>query len=278
VRLSGVHGFVAATWRLALGALITLILAALSGSIRELSKANARDLALMALAGAALAAHFGLWMQSLYHLNVAPSVTIVDSYPALMAVVGWKLYGEKPGIAKMLGATIAILGVAGLAWTSNAGNLAPPGGDPALGVTLAFAGMLGVAVYFIVGKSLRSKYSTLAYTLPVYTIAAVLEAVASKIIGEPLTGYTLETYAYLTLLALLPMLGGHTLINYLLGRISLLAATIPVLGEPVGASILAWLILGEHVSPTEAILMTVTISGIALVLWEESKSHTGPEK
>lgn len=56
------------------------------------------------------------------------------------------------------------------------------------------------------------------------------------------------------------------MINYLLARMSLLAATIPVLGEPVGASLLAWAILGEPVTLVEAGWMLLTLAGISLVL------------
>lgn len=268
VRLAGVHGFVAAAWRLIISAAITLALLALRGRPRV---PEARDLALMALAGVALAAHFGLWMQSLYHLNVAPSVTIVDSYPALLAIVGRLFFREEYTRLQLAGAGVAMAGVAGLAFYSSRGGLAPPGGDPLLGSLLAFAGMLGVAVYFIIGKRLRERYSTLEYTGVVYTAAALAEVLAVWAIGESLTGYRPETYAYLVLLALLPMLGGHTVINYLLARMSLVASTIPILGEPVGAGILAWLILGEPVTPGAAALMAVTLAGIGLVLYGETR-------
>ena len=269
VRLAGVHGFVAASWRLILSSLMTIGVLLV---VERRARAPApRDLALMGVAGMALAAHFGLWMESLYHLNVAPSVTIVDSYPALLAIVGRLFFHEEYTRLQLAGAGVAMAGVGGLAFYSSSGGLAPPGGDPVLGSLLAFAGMLGVAVYFIIGKKLREKYSTFEYTAVVYTIAALAEALAVKTIGESLTGYPAETYLYLVLLAVLPMMGGHTIINYLLARMSLVASTIPILGEPVGAGILAWIILGEPVTPGAAILMAITLSGISLVLYGETR-------
>lgn len=85
------------------------------------------------------------------------------------------------------------------------------------------------------------------------------------VVKAPLTGYNEEVYLYLALLALLPMLGGHTLINLLLRRLSLLAATVPILGEPVGAAALAWIILGEKLEIVEALLMAIVLMGIGLV-------------
>ena len=269
VRLAGVHGFVAASWRLILSALLTWLLLALAR--QPLPRLGLGSLALMAASGAALALHFGLWMMSLFHLNVAVSVTIVDSYPALLAVAGIVLFGEKPDKLQVAGAAIAMLGVAVLAaYSADAGNV-PEGGDPVLGSLLAFAGMLAVATYFIIGKRMRAEYTTLQYTAIVYSIAALVGSAITRGLGHPLTGYDPTTYVYLTLLAILPMLGGHTVINYALARLSLLAATIPILGEPVGAAILAWIILGERITPVEALLMAAVIAGLGLVLYGEEK-------
>lgn len=269
VRLAGVHGLVAATWRLILSSIITLILFSLSSSRESLKALNTRDVLLMTASGIALALHFGLWMMSLFHLTVAASVTIVDSYPALLAITGHYILGERYGRVQLTGSLIAMAGVAGLAVSSTHSSLHPPGGDPMAGSILSLAGMVAVAVYFLIGKAMRAKYSTLTYTGIVYGIAALVAALLTKLSGYSITGYRPETYLYLLGLALLPMLGGHTIINFVLERLSLLAATVPVLGEPVGAAILAWIILGEPTTPLEALWMAVTLTGIGMVLLGE---------
>ena len=274
VRLAGVHGFVAASWRLLLGSMLTMALLALLyflGRHRRPVMPSKGDLLLAAVSGAALALHFGLWMVSLFHLNVALSVTIVDSYPALIAVIGRLFFGERYTSRQLMGAALAMLGVASLSLYSGYEGLGPPGGNPLLGSLLALGGMIAVSVYFSIGKKLREKYTTLEYTLLVYSIASVTSiALTVYVVREEMTGYEAETYVYLMLLALLPMLGGHSLINYALRKLTLLAATIPILGEPVGAAILAWIVLGEPIGLAEASLMAITLSGIALVLLGEA--------
>ncbi|MCE4601284.1 MAG: DMT family transporter [Desulfurococcales archaeon] len=269
VRLAGVHGLVAATWRLILSSAITLVLLSLSSGRESLKALSTRDALLMTASGIALALHFGLWMMSLFHLTVAASVTIVDSYPALLAITGRYILGERYSRVQLTGSLIAMAGVAGLAVSSTRSALHPPGGDPIVGSILSLAGMVAVAVYFLIGKAMRAKYSTLTYTGIVYSIAALVAALLTKLSGYNITGYTLETYLYLLGLALLPMLGGHTIINFVLEKLSLLAATVPVLGEPVGAAILAWIILGEPTTPLEALWMAVTLTGIGMVLLGE---------
>jgi len=280
VRLAGgegVHGFAVATWRLALSSILTWILLLLLGGsslARLLSKP--RDLVLMSMSGIALALHFMLWMHSLAHINVAASVTIVDSYPALLAIVGRFILGERYSVAQYLGSMVAFMGVIGLSLVSYTGDLAPPGGDPVLGALLAFGGMLAVSAYFTIGRVMRARYTTLEYTAIVYTMGAVTAIPLTVLAGINMVNLTLKAWMFIVLVTLIPMLGGHTLINYVIGRLSLLATTVPVLGEPVGATLLALLLLGEPVSQEVAIFMALTLSGILMVLvWEERRKFEG---
>ncbi|MEB3773600.1 MAG: DMT family transporter [Desulfurococcales archaeon] len=256
----GVHGFSAASWRLLLSAILTWLM--LAGRVSRLP--GGRDLVLMLISGVGLALHFDLWMLSLSYTSVAVSVTIVDSYPALLAVAGRTLFREEYTRIQYIGAALAMAGVVLL---SSQGGFRV---EDLKGPLLAFGGMLGVAVYFIAGKELRKRYTTLEYTGIVYMIAALVSILLTRMIGARLTGYTLEAWIYLILLAIIPMLGGHSILNYLLKRLSLLATTVPVLGEPVGASILAYLILGEHVGLETAAFMAITLAGIGLTLLGEA--------
>lgn len=272
VRLSGVHGFVAATWRLVFSSLITLALVAASRGLREeLARVSRRDATLMVLSGLMLALHFDLWMTSLQHLSVAASVTIVDSYPAVLALVGYSLFRERYSVVQLAGAGAAVAGIMLLSLHSSRGGIAPPGGNPALGAAASFSGMLAVAAYFSIGKEVRARLSTATYTGVVYASAAFFSTAATFLLGKPLTGFHAETWVYLALLAVLPMIGGHTVINYLLSRLSLLASTAPILGEPVGASILAMVVLGEPLDGATAAYMAVTLAGIGMVVLGEQK-------
>lgn len=266
VRLAGVHGFAAASWRLMLSALLTMGYVAIAGYYRELRGLRGRELILMALSGVALALHFDLWMASLWNISIAASVTIVDSYPALLVIAGRILYRERYSPYQILGTALAMGGVAGLSRVSQDQSSAPEGGDPLMGALLAFGGMVAVSVYFIIGRGVRANVSTPVYTGVVYSMAAAASVAFTLMLGVDLIGYPTESYVYLVLLAVIPMLGGHTVLNYLLGKMELLVVTAPVLGEPVGASILAAILLDETPTHEEAAMMAVTLTGIALVL------------
>ncbi len=62
-----------------------------------------------------------------------------------------------------------------------------------------------------------------------------------------------------------PMIGGHTVLNYMLRYVEApLVSTIAVL-EPVGAGILAYLLLGEIVDPINIVGMVLAVAGIVLL-------------
>ncbi|HIQ13045.1 MAG TPA: DMT family transporter [Thermoprotei archaeon] len=266
VRLSSVHGFIASSWRLIIGSVLTIaILIIYRRGIYNIP--SFKEIVYMGLSGVALALHFGLWMWSLQHLNVGPSVTIVDGYPALLLIIGTIFFGEKYYIREYIGIGLTFSGVALLSLESFINDVSPPGGDPLFGVILAILGMISVAIYFAIGKHIRSReIDTMVYTGYVYSIAATTSLVMVFSIGEPMVGYPLDTYIYLFLLGTIPMLGGHTLLNYLLKRMKLAAVAAPVITEPIISSILAYILFGEYLTPNIIFYMALSIMGITLVL------------
>jgi drug/metabolite transporter (DMT)-like permease len=85
------------------------------------------------------------------------------------------------------------------------------------------------------------------------------------------------------LIASIPMMMGHTVFNYLLGRHHAVTIAASTLGEPVGAALLAVPILGEVPTgtvtlgagvalPLQAIGIAATLLGLFVVIREEIKA------
>ena len=127
------------------------------------------------------------------------------------------------------------------------------------GDLLALLGSVAVAAYFLLGRNLRGRLSLLSYVSIAYSAAAIALVFLSLAARQSLYGYSKETYLMLVLLALGPQLLGHSYLNWALRYVSTTFVTVAVLGEPVGATLLAYLILGER--PTIA-----EIGGGALIL------------
>lgn len=262
-----VDSLVIAAYRLTLAAVI--LLPFYLRHTRRHPRANADvNPGLLLISGFLLAIHFATWIRSLEFTNVTSSVVIVQTSPLFVALLSPLLLGEQPPRTTWIGVIVAITGSVLIA----AGDLCPAlhlttCSDAAgafnptalIGNGLALLGALSGAGYLIIGRRLRRKIDLLTYITWVYGFAAVLLLIIVLVQGLPLFGYSPLTYLWLLLLALLPQLLAHSSYNWALRYLSAASVSISLLGEPLLASILAFLFLGE-------IPGLVLLAGAALVL------------
>jgi drug/metabolite transporter (DMT)-like permease len=97
---------------------------------------------------------------------------------------------------------------------------------------------------------MRRKYSLITYICGAYTTAALMLLVALPVMGSSIAGLSGKAYLYCFLMAVICQLTGHSIFNWALKRMQATVVTIATLGEPVGTSLLAVIILGE--SPLKA--------------------------
>jgi drug/metabolite transporter (DMT)-like permease len=117
---------------------------------------------------------------------------------------------------------------------------------------------------------MRKKISLLAYIIPVYLVAAVLLTITLPLSGTSLSGYSFETYLYCFLMAAVCQVIGHSSFNWALKRLKAPMATMAIIGEPVGAAFLAFLILGEIPSRATVFGSLVILAGISFILISNS--------
>jgi drug/metabolite transporter (DMT)-like permease len=212
------------------------------------------------VSGILLAVHFLLWMESLFLIPIAVSTTVVVTYPLFSLLIDHFIFKEGIGTFQVLGLTAGFIGVLLF--------LHPQilTGHEYHGVLLAFGGALGATVYFSIGRLVRRKTDVLSYTFFTYTSASISLLLYGLLRNEDLWTYSPQTYTFFLLLAVLPMIGGHTLINYLLRYVKTSVATSIALGEPVGASLLAYFLLQQQIDVPQALVMILVLSSIALTI------------
>jgi drug/metabolite transporter (DMT)-like permease len=230
-----------AFWRTTLGALALAPLA-----LRERRRTGAplpRGTGrLLAASGGALGLHFALWLGSLALTTVAASVTLVTISPVFVALGGWWLLGERTTRRTGIGIALTIAGAL-LIGLADAGAEAPP--QALAGDALALGGSLAVSAYMLLGRRLRRDVGAMTYASIVYGWAAVVMLVVCLVGGVDLWGYAPR--AWLAILGILvgPQLLGHTVFNALLSTVTATVVALVVVAEPVGATLLAWAVLGE---------------------------------
>lgn len=141
------------------------------------------------------------------------------------------------------------------------------GANPLLGDFLALLGAVAASCYFLLGREAQRRgLSTWAYVRVAYTAAALLLLPLPYLFGGGYGGYPLEVYAYLLLMALLPQLVGHTSFNWATRHIPPVLVTLAILFEPVGASLLAYLLFGELPGVQVLLGALILLVGVALAV------------
>ncbi len=267
IRWAAAPPLVIGAWRLTLA---TLILAPLAwpAARREWPALDRRQWLLIAVAGVALGLHFAAWIASLSLTSVASSVVLVSTTPLFAALASPLILHERVPGPMALAVALAVLGAAAIGLADLRLAAGALSGD-----LLALAGALMAGVYVLAGRVVRRRLSLVAYVWPVYGLAAVVLLLGCALAGQPLVGYPALTYGLLLLLALGPQLVGHSSVNWALRYLSPTFVTVAVLGEPLGATLLALPLLGERPSWTLIMGGAVLLLGIGLAARSESRTE-----
>jgi len=210
------------------------------------------------LSGVLLATHFALWIESLNRTSVASSVVLVAMNPIFAAALSPLFLRERVSWRIWLAVALGIAGAAVIAGPQlrsagvTGGNL------------LALGGAACAAGYLMAGRRVRPRLSLLSYIYVVYGIAAALLLVMMLVTGQSFIGHSWQAYLFIGLLGLGPQLIGHTSFNWALRYVPAPTVAMAVLGEPVGTTILAWLILRQAPTLWEAVGGAVVCAGIYL--------------
>jgi drug/metabolite transporter (DMT)-like permease len=258
-----------AAFRLGLASLILLPLAWLRHG-REFRELNAGDWLWALASGGFLAIHFATWITSLEYTTVASSVVLVSTSPLWVALTA-RLFLKERLTSRLL--TGLLLAMAGSFVISIAEARSGVSSRPLLGNALALAGALAVSGYWLIGRRLRRHISLVPYVTMVYGFAALVLLAAALLLRQPLAGFKTSTYAWLLLLALLPQLLGHSSFNWALEHLPAAYVAVATLGEPVGAALLAYLLLGETPHPLKLAAAAVILAGIYLALGQRPEEQ-----
>lgn len=256
-RLADAPPVTVAFWRLALSLLLPTIPALLlTGGWRQLRASGRAEWAWMVVAGACLALHFITWFSSLGYTSVASSTVLLATHPLWVGVLSALILREAPGRLEWVGIAAAVVGAAIVGW----GDLRA-GSDSLLGDGLALLAALMLGVYVIAGRRVRPRLGLWSYVTVVYAVAAALTGMIAVASGVPLTGYPASTWWVFAALAAGPMLLGHTGFNWALRYVRAYVVSVLQLLEPIGATVIAVLILGRGEVPTAN-----TVVGGAVIL------------
>ncbi len=251
-----------AAWRTTLASLVLLPLA-LTRRRSELQKMDTAVWLLAILSGLMLGLHFATWISSLAFTSITSSTVLVSTSPLWVGLAAPIVLHEPLNRWHKIGLALALLGSIVIAF--NDGFRLADSANAMWGNGLALLGALSMAVYYLAGRRLRQGLSLLSYTAVVYTIAALTLITTCVVTAVPLTGYSPTAYGLFILMALFPQLIGHTSFNWALAYLPATFVAVTIISEPVGATILAILFLGEVPTVITIVGSLFILGGIALI-------------
>src|SRR3989442_11589 len=201
-------------------------------------------LPLMTLSGLLLALHFWSWIASLRFTTVASSVLLVSLKPVFAWGLAAAWLREHPTRTEAWGIALAVIGASLIGLGDARLSLGALGGD-----VLALLGALTGAGYYVIGRRVRQTVGIWRYATGVYAVAAAALALLALGYRTPLIGFWDGDWTVFGAMAAGPMLIRHNRMDYALRHFRATTVNVAALGEPVGATLLAWIIPAIHEVP-----------------------------
>ena len=221
------------------------------------------------LAGAFLGLHFWVWITSLQFTSIANSVLLVTTQPVWAALIGRIFLQERVPLRGWLGIGVALCGSAAtMGYT----------GVQLTGDLLAVTGGILAAAYMVVGRRERQRWDIVPYLTRVYLAAAVTLLIPLALSSATLIPGNRTEWGLLAILALVPTGLGHSLYNYTLRHLPTYVVATAITGEPVGATVLGYLLLGEVPPQRTLMFAPLVLLGIVLVATSHNlKRESNPD-
>jgi drug/metabolite transporter (DMT)-like permease len=277
IRLSHAPAVVIATWRLFFSLIIVAVALATTGGWRQWRTLDRTGLALAAGAGVLLALHFWAWNASIALTTIAASTVLVDLQPVLVAGASAVWLREAPSSRQWLGIALAVIGAAVLGSADWNGSPGSHSSNAFLGDMLALGGGAAAAVYYLTGRRVRQQLDLWPYVGIVYGVCFLTLLSISLVSELPLLHQPPRELAIFAALAIGPMLLGHTGMNWALKFAPAFVVNLAVLGEPVGATVLAAILPGIRELPSARTLVGggIVLLGILVAVTKAAATSGG---
>lgn len=215
---------------------------------------------LVVLAGVMLAGHFATWLSSVRLTDVATATALVATQPVFTVLLA-RLGGARVSPVTWLGVLVALAGVVLVGGVRV--SLDP---QALLGDALALAGGAFAAAYTVAGERARRTVPSATYSGAAYAVAALVMLPVCVLAGAPLGGYSARDWWLIVALTGFAQLLGHSVANHVVRTTSATVVSLALLFEVPGATLVAWVWLGQTPSPLLLPAIALLLVGLGLVI------------
>jgi drug/metabolite transporter (DMT)-like permease len=244
-------------WRMALAAPVLAVWASLASG-RKLSLARPAAFALpLIFAGLAFATDVASFHLALTGTKVANAAFIGNVTPILAVAGGALFFAEHPPPRVWFALVLALFG----SWImAGMGALYELG----YGDLLALLAAAAYASYLLIIKRVRVGLDGPTATLWSAIVSAIALAIAAALRGETLVPHTPLGWTIVVLLGIVSHAMGQGLTSVAIGRVPVGLVALVILAPPPFSALIAWLVLGEIMSPLQMIGGAVILAAVLL--------------
>jgi DME family drug/metabolite transporter len=234
---------------------------------RDLFRIEPKAWLLVGFGGGALTALFEVAYQfGIAGTGVASAAALLYIAPVLVAVLAQPILGEKLTALRVVLAVVVMVGAALTVMGGSQGAGAAPIQLPSLVAGVA-GGLLAMIAY--AGMTLVARWAVPRYGARQVLFLEMAGAIFVLGIVLPLAGYPLvrphgaSAWTYVVLLALGPVLAANFLFFAALKRIDAAPTAVAATVEPVVGTVLAILLLNQHLTAIGVLGLTMVVGGVA---------------
>jgi drug/metabolite transporter (DMT)-like permease len=201
------------------------------------------------------------WHTSIVETSVGLATLLVNLTPVHLGLYAVLVRRERLAPRFVAGAALALGGMVLLLGVPDVGA---NGASSLRGPLFAVVASLFYAGYLLLMSEARREIPAFDALLLMTMSSACVLAVAGVAAGDAFTGFPAASWAAMIGCALLAQVGGVFGVVWLLRHLPPTYASVTLLAQPVGAALLAWLLLGEAIGPLQAAGGAVVLAGIGL--------------
>lgn len=262
--LPGVSSIVISLWRLVFASIAVW----LYSFLKPQNKIKKQNIIPFILSGFFLSLHFICFYQAVKLTSIANATLLGITAPMFTLLIERFVFKRKFKKIVFIGFAVALIGtimITGLNFSIT--------DSTEVGKLYGLSAALCIAIVYLLANKIRTDTSTVSYTRLLYLIAATLLFVIASTNGENVFNLNKSDFLWLLALGLIPTILGHSLLYYGIKFTSpTIIASVP-LGEPVIASILAWMIFFEKVPFITLTGGILILFGVYLIIVNSPRAH-----
>lgn len=234
---------------------------------------NAHVMRASMLGGLALGIDVAFFFSAVKLTTVANATVIGSTQPIVVAVVAWKLFGERIKRRDIVLAGVALAAVVVVVLGAGASPEWSLRGD-----LLAVGAVFAWAAYFVLSKQAKSKISPGEYTLGAAMWCGLSNFAFGAAIGHDLSWPSAESWIGLIVLAFGAGILGHAMMNWSIQQIPLWLSSTLTLLIPVVSAGAAWVFLDEALTRIQLGAMAVVLAALAGIVRPAGPKTTAGEQ